>query len=230
MTVFAIRATSNRQHQKESVVKKSALSLAVLVSLASATAMAATTDLTVTGNITPSACAPTFANGGVVDYGSLAVTELEEISYGYLLPAKSLNLSIECSTPATFALIANDNRRDSGQAGGALFGLGKHQDQNIGGYLLRWNSEDVLIDGAQGTTVESMDSGNSWKIVSTGMVEEAGYMPQFRLGFSTGVEPRPSAASSVSVVMNIHGHVKKELPFSDRVELDGSTTVELVYL
>ncbi|ROL62770.1 DUF1120 domain-containing protein [Pseudomonas vranovensis] len=211
-------------------MKKSVLSLAVLMSLASANAMAATTDLTVTGNITPAACTPTFANAGVVDYGSLAVTELEEISYGYLLPKKSLNLSIECNTPAAFALIASDNRRDSGQAAGAGFGLGKHQDQDIGAYRISWSSENVLIDGVQGTTVESMDAGNSWQIVAKGMFEESGYWPSFRVGFSSGVEPRPTAASSVNVIMDILGHVKKDLPFSDRVELDGSTTVELLYL
>lgn len=211
-------------------MNKSLLSLAVLFTLASTNAMAATTDLSVSGTITPAACAPTFANSGVVDYGSLAVTELEEMSYDYLLPAKSLNLSIECSAPASFALIAHDNRRQSGEAAGAVFGLGKHLDQNIGGYRLRWSNDTVLIDGAQGTTVESMNSGNSWTIVPGGNFEEAGYWPQFRVGFSTGAEPRPTPASSVSLTLDVWSHVKKDLPFSDLVDLDGSMTVELLYL
>ncbi|WP_433912139.1 DUF1120 domain-containing protein [Pseudomonas vranovensis] len=219
-------------HVKESVVKKFVLSLAALIGLASAQAMAATTDLSVTGTVTPAACTPTFANGGVVDYGTLAVTDLDhnEFQDHYWLPAKSISFAIECSAPATFALISNDNRRASGDGMGGIFGLGTHQDQKIGGYRIRWLNANVTVDGAQGTTVESMDGGNTWTNAAGGQFEDAESWPWFRSGFSTGAEVRPTSATSVGVVMDIHGFVLKDLPFHDLVKLDGSSTIELVYL
>lgn len=198
--------------------------------LASANALAATTDLTVTGTITPAACVPAFANGGIIDYGTLAVTELEDLNQNqYRLPQKTLNFAIDCSAPTTFALITTDNRRDS-DLGLSLFSLGRHQDQLIGTYRVRWSSENVLLDGVQGTTVESLNSGSSWSIVSNSFFEDTGSWPQFRLGFSTGAVPRPTAASSLRVEMDIHGSIQKDLPFSDLIRLDGNATVELLYL
>ncbi|UVM57410.1 DUF1120 domain-containing protein [Pseudomonas sp. B21-012] len=211
-------------------MKKSVLSLAVLITLATANAMAATTDLTVTGTITPAACTPTLSNGGLVEYGSLALTELEETSIGYSLPAKSLNFSIECSAPATFALIANDNRRDSSGTNPWLFGLGKHQDQAIGYYGMRWTYESIVVDGQQGMTLASNDGGNSWDAVFDGVLQDAGRAPDFLTGFSTTSNLGPIPATSVNLTMDVVGNIYKDLTLNGAMELDGSATIEVVYL
>ncbi|QVM95367.1 DUF1120 domain-containing protein [Pseudomonas sp. SORT22] len=212
-------------------MKKSVLSLAVLMTLATANAMAATTDLTVTGTITPAACTPTLGNGGLVEYGSLALTELEETSTGYRLPVKSLSFSIECSAPAAFALIANDNRRDSSPANAWLFGLGTHQDQAIGHFMMRWNYETLVIDGTQGYTIESIDNGNSWNAVFDGVLYDAGQAPSNLVGFSiTSSELGPAPATSVNLTMDVDGGINKGLTLNGAMELDGSATIEIVYL
>ncbi|UVL57770.1 DUF1120 domain-containing protein [Pseudomonas sp. B21-035] len=212
-------------------MKKSVLSLAVLMTLATANAMAATTDLTVTGTITPAACTPTLSNGGLVEYGSLSLTELEETSIGYKLPAKSLNLSIECSAPATFALITNDNRRDSSPANAWLFGLGNHLDQAIGYFGMTMDHENTIVDGAPGTHLASEDAGNTWTNIMDGILQDAGRAPDYRAAFSsTGSSVGPAPASSVNVIMDIRGSINKGLTLNGAMELDGSATIEVVYL
>ncbi|QPG60716.1 DUF1120 domain-containing protein [Pseudomonas sp. BIGb0427] len=211
-------------------MKKSVLSLAVLMTLATTHAMAATTDLTVTGTITPAACTPTLSNGGLVEYGSLALTDLEENPTNYKLPAKSLNFSIECSAPATFALIANDNRRDSSPADAWLFGLGKHQDQLIGYYGMTWQYESTVVDGAQGSNLLSEDGGNSWNDIIDGILQDAGRKPNALTGFSTGTNLGPTPATSVNVTMDVRGTINKGLTLNGAMKLDGSATIEVVYL
>ncbi|ROL62771.1 DUF1120 domain-containing protein [Pseudomonas vranovensis] len=212
-------------------MKTSVLSLAVLISLATANAMAATTDLTVSGTITPAACTPTLSNGGLVEYGSLALTELEETSIGYRLPSKSLSFSVECSAPAAFALIANDNRRDSSPASPWFFGLGTHQDQAIGYFSMRWGHESIVIDGAQGTTLQSTDNGNTWTDTIDGALYDAGRAPSNLVGFSiNGSELGPAPATSVNLTMNVEGSINKDLTLNGAMELDGSATIEVRYL
>ncbi|KJK15632.1 DUF1120 domain-containing protein [Pseudomonas sp. 2(2015)] len=212
-------------------MKKSVLSLAVLISLTTANAMAATTDLTVSGTITPAACTPTLSNGGQVEYGSLALTELEETSAGYQLPNKTLSFSIECSAPAAFALIANDNRRDSSPANPWLFGLGTHQDQAIGHFAMKWNYETLVIDGTQGYTIESHDNGNTWSNILDGVLYDAGRAPSHLVGFSTtGSELGPAPATSVNLTMIVGGFINKDLTLNGAMELDGSATLEVKYL
>ncbi|MCE5982370.1 MULTISPECIES: DUF1120 domain-containing protein [Pseudomonas] len=211
-------------------MKNSVLSLAVLMSLATANAMAATTDLTVTGIITPAACTPTLSNGGLVEYGSLALTDLEDTPSQYNLPAKSLNFAIECSAPTTFALIANDNRRDSSPASPWLFGLGKHQDQSIGQYGMTWQYESTVVDGTQGLNLLSEDGGNSWNEIGDGVLQDAGRVPNALTGFSIGTNLGPTPATSVNVTMDVRGSINKGLTLNGAMELDGSATIEVIYL
>ena len=212
-------------------MKKSVLSLSVLLGLAVANANAATTDLTVTGTITPAACTPTLGNGGLVDYGVLSVPDLEEATTIYRLPAKNLNFSIDCSAPVLFALIANDNRRDSADTtNAALMGLGKHEDQNIGYFGMRWDEENTQVDGVRGYPLYSNDAGNSWQNVLTATLTDAGRAPNNRLSFSNTGGATPVPATNVNVIMDIIGGIYKALPINSAVPLDGSATIEVVYL
>ncbi|WP_433886472.1 DUF1120 domain-containing protein [Pseudomonas vranovensis] len=213
-------------------MKTSVLTLAVFMGLASTNALAAATDLTVAGTITPAACTPSLSNGGLVDYGSLALTELEESQHLYALPAKSLNFSIECSAPATFAVIANDNRRDSSGINPWQFGLGKHQDQVIGYFFMTMFQGNTLVDGAQGYHLSSEDAGNTWNYVITGSLLDTARAADYRAAFSsTGSDIQgPTPASSVHAIMDINGVINKNLTLNGAMALDGSATIEVVYL
>ncbi|MBS7600024.1 DUF1120 domain-containing protein [Pseudomonas sp. RC2C2] len=211
-------------------MKKSVLTLAALLSLATANAMAATTDLSVTGTITPAACTPTLSNGGVVDYGVQSLSNLEETSTTYKLPAKSLNFAIECSAPAAIAVIANDNRRESAGPNPWLFGLGMYEDQPIGIYYMHWDDEEALIDGGSGMNLISRDAGNTWDSHRTATLVDAGRGPDERISFSNQTVSSPTAVTSVTMNMKVTGHINKDLSFNDNVTLDGSATIEIVYL
>ncbi|WP_330220783.1 DUF1120 domain-containing protein [Pseudomonas frederiksbergensis] len=55
-----------------------ALSTTALISLAPYALAASSTDLTVTGTITPSACTPSLSGNGVVDYGKISARDLNQ--------------------------------------------------------------------------------------------------------------------------------------------------------
>ncbi|KJK15631.1 DUF1120 domain-containing protein [Pseudomonas sp. NPDC087612] len=213
-------------------MKKSVLSLAALMSLATANAMASTAELTVTGTITPTACTPTLGNGGVVDYGNIALSNLEEGPTEYKLPAKTLSLSIDCDGPTTFALAANDNRRDATDPRNYRFGLGMHEGESFGSYMMSWEFENTLIDGEQGYNFYSDDGGHSWSGLGDdrGSLADTGKTPGFRAGIAKSIQLRPDPARNVSLLMDLRGYIKKSLTVTGTIPIDGSSTIEVFYL
>lgn len=211
-------------------MKKPVLSLAVLLGLATANAVAATTDLTITGTITPVACTPTLSNGGLVDYGVLSLTELEVGVTTYRLPAKSLNLTIDCSAPATIAVIATDNRRDSSHEYPWQFGLGLYDDRAIGFYTLQWRNSETAVDGGNGYNLLSQDGGSTWTPSSPINLQDAGKVPDFRASFANVDGRSPTAVTHVTATVNVLGYIHNYLTLNDNADLDGSATIEIVYL
>lgn len=53
-----------------------ALSATALISVAPFAVAASSTDLTVTGVITPQACTPSLSNGGIIDNGKISAKDL----------------------------------------------------------------------------------------------------------------------------------------------------------
>lgn len=212
-------------------MKTSVLSLAALLCLATTHAMAATTDLTVTGTITPTACTPTLSNGGQVDYGVVSLANLGETGNYYLLPAKNLSFAIECSAPTSIAVIASDNRRDSAPSELKRFGLGMHEDQQLGNFFIRWINGGTLVDGETGYHLDSLDGGTSWIPASTLILSDFGKDSGFRASFANQPSPSaPSAVTSVSINLEVNGFLNKSLTLTDNAQLDGSATLEVVYL
>ena len=93
------------------MIKKyfAALSATALIGVAPYALAASSTDLTVTGIITPSACTPTLSGGGIVDHGKFSAKDLNQTSK--LTPSQTLKLSVNCERQLTvFALTRIDNR------------------------------------------------------------------------------------------------------------------------
>lgn len=204
-------------------MKKSVITLSVLLGLACSQAMASTTELTITGTITPSACTPTLGNNGVIDYGRLSVEGLEEQGSYYRLPFKQVNLSIDCGAPATFALIATDNRRASA-TGSLYFGLGMHNNQKIGLVALEFPSQAEL-DGQQRDVLLSSDAGQSW--TRKPVLFPTNSYPDNRIGFG---DSTPIAGSHLNTQLHVYSLIAKSLPYTDDIQLDGSATLEVYYL
>lgn len=74
---------------------------------------ASTSDLSVKGSITPSACEPLISGGGVVDFGKMSVGSLNADQFT-ALPNQSLHLSVRCEgstfSPSTPSITAPAHR------------------------------------------------------------------------------------------------------------------------
>lgn len=56
------------------------------------------TDLSVSGTITPSACAPLISDGGMVDFGKMSAKSLNADQHTSL-PNQSMHVSVRCEGP-----------------------------------------------------------------------------------------------------------------------------------
>ncbi|MCE6980482.1 DUF1120 domain-containing protein [Pseudomonas frederiksbergensis] len=91
------------------------LATALLISHMSSGFAASTTELTVTGMITPSACSPILSAGGVVDYGKISAKDLMPTNAPNpvnesLLGNYSPQLSVACDASTPFSLRVSDDR------------------------------------------------------------------------------------------------------------------------
>ena len=76
------------------MIKKyfAALSATALIGVAPYALAASSTDLTVTGIITPNACTPTLSGGGIVDHGKFSAKDLNAGHETTALPTETLQL------------------------------------------------------------------------------------------------------------------------------------------
>ncbi|MFP2768855.1 DUF1120 domain-containing protein [Oceanisphaera sp. KMM 10153] len=218
----------------------SALALAAAGMVAAAGAQAQSMDVRVTGTVTPPACVPTLAGGGVVDYGKIYVGSLSRTAFNPLAE-KTLAFSITCGMPTRIALRPTDNRTASQVRGitavlgsdaayeDGNFGLGAVSGANIGGYVMRMMQGTFTADGNAVHTVYSSNSGVSWaRSLLGGMLHTA----QWRTSWSGTQAGRPISFSSLSGTFSVEAVLNRgdALPLEDEVPLDGLATLEMVYL
>ena len=199
-----------------------ALTATALIGVAPLALAASSTDLTVTGLITPSACTPNLSSGGKVDNGKIPIKDLN-LTKDTQLATKTLQLSIACNAPMLFALDSTDNKAGTGSSD--WFGLGlTDAGEKIGFVYLA--GQNPVADGADVRMIESEDDGVSWSpktwlrhdslsafAASTGTIE-----PIFIKDLAMDLEVTTFIARADSLTL------------SDDVILDGSATVEVKYL
>lgn len=184
---------------------------------------ASTTELKVKGLITPSACDITMPGGSTIDHGKISSSDLkltERTMIGYHI----LNVSVICDAAILFALKAIDN-----QPGSSLykdnFGLGFiNGDQQLGDYsltLLNPIADDVSVQ-----TIVSYDQGATWgqdKFMEPGL-----YMSVAAMDDDT--QPLPTEKLSVELAVLTMINRRDGLGLDDEVPIDGSATIEVMYL
>lgn len=218
--------------------KTPVFSVLVLLLLASFGVQAAdTAELKVTGTIKPPACAPTFSGGGVVDFGTIPAKSLRPGQYTKLTP-KQVDFSISCDSPAKVAMKISDNRASSMIAGIANvistssapdaynFGLGSVAGKNVGGYVLTLSS-DSNADGKTTKKIFSRDGGTSWKLGAEEIRNSA--IDLFSFGDNSNL-PVSFKQLTVKIDVKVVLNKPENLPLTQDVPLDGSATVEMVYL
>ncbi|MEI7409910.1 DUF1120 domain-containing protein [Pectobacterium aroidearum] len=232
-------------------VIKTACALAVLAAT-STSVMAESVDVRVIGTITPTACKPTLAGGGTIDYGVIPPASLKKDTFT-VLAEKQVDFSITCDAPAKVAVNAigtkadtvTDATRVSGGYDyfrGTLFntpsinvaGLGKSDDgKNIGGYGIRFVPDSYTVDGGSASLLVRPNPSDNWDSATfdNGSLFNVNSKAH-QVTWAEKGRKTPIAFKTVAGKLGVQAYITKtsELDLSKPVKLDGLTTLELHYL
>ena len=204
--------------------------LTIALTGASSAFSASSVDLTVKGLITPAACMPLMSNGGLVDHGKISAKDLHPTG-NTVLPDASLQLSINCEAATLVAIKGTDNRAGtSAEPSFALpnYGLGLASgDQKIGWYLLKMTNttaDDVLRD-----VIESAD-GQTWMDAPANTVWQPNWMRTVNGASNTAPVPLLLTTLKTDVVISTTLRSQRDLPIAEEILIDGSATLDIVYL
>jgi len=184
---------------------------------------ASSTDLTVTGIITPVACTPNLSNGGLVDNGKISAGDLNPTT-STIVGTHPLQLTVACDAPARFALDPIDNRAGTGTTS-SWFGLGLTDDGEKLGYV-QVLVKNALADGQPAQAIDSDDGGASWNRAT---VTSPGYLLSVGSATDSSV---PIAVEDVTMDFEVRTFIARadSLTLTDEVVMDGSVTFEMKYL
>lgn len=210
------------------------LSFSALLLCSAQPALAASSvDLNVKGRITPTACTPLLSSGGVIDYGKLSQQDLN-VDKGTRLPVKQLQVSIGCNAPSRFALRMRDNRDGTATVNSEIYyGLGLDKSGNrIGLYSLSFDPRQTQVDTtAPVYGTESTTGGIAWRTADLNTIDIGA---NSYLGFTdtAGSTTGPSAIRELISTVKVETVINatKNLDLSSDTLLDGSATLEVVYL
>ncbi|WP_372437223.1 DUF1120 domain-containing protein [Pseudomonas chlororaphis subsp. aureofaciens] len=206
----------------------------VLVCALSSAGVASAADLSVSGHIRPGgACSLALGNGGTFELGTISRKDLKEDEDTYVGPPSLLRISlgVHCQAPTKIALRMLDNRAGTSTSSLAwAFGLGASGGKNVGWYSL-W-VEQLNGDGKPGLLRQVRKSPESqvWEVPTIGW----GWATRVSWLYSWAERGQtlPQAFQDISGELELHTYIApaKKLDLSQEVAIDGSATVELVYL
>lgn len=201
------------------------LALFYLLSVGSSVLAASSTELNVTGLITPSACAPTLSADGIVDHGRVPARSLNQYEYS-ALPTQVLELVVSCNEPVLFVLVGMDNRADSSLGPGFYYGLGTNihaPTERLGTVSLVFR--EVMGDGERVLVLASSNQGLTW-------FPESNAYPNNYMGFAHPgtLVPEPHRLLTATLQVNTSINAAAYLTLKQEVPLDGSIVLDLRYL
>lgn len=208
--------------------------MATLLASATHNATAASAvDLTVRGFITPVACTPNLSNNGLVDYGKISHQDLS-FEKRTQLRDKTLDLTIQCDAPVRFGLLMRDNREGSAIVNSQIYyGLSYDGSGNkIGLYSMNFDPASTTVDDwSQVYRTDSTTGGLAW---STSNSRPLPIAARSYLGFIdvAGSNAGPIAIQTLASRVTFETVISpmSELDLSADVRLDGSATLDVVYL
>ncbi|SEE91857.1 Protein of unknown function [Pseudomonas migulae] len=200
-----------------------ALSATALISVAPYALAASSTDLSVTGTITPNACEPKLSDGGNVHHGKISSKDLNK-DRETKLTDKTLQLTVNCDSPIAFRLKPIDNQPGSSTEPGLGFGLGKiNGDEKLGYFeaLLR----RPMADGVLARALRSINNGDTWS-------QGSDMLPESISAFGVpGGPATPIAIKDLVTDLLISTYIARadSLDLTNDAALDGSVTLEVLY-
>ncbi|MBX7275236.1 DUF1120 domain-containing protein [Pseudomonas sp. ERGC3:05] len=200
------------------------ITAALLLAGISNVVAASSVDLGVVGVITPSACTPTLSNNGMVDHGKISAQDFPDAGNKHL-PKVTLQLVVSCNAAMLMAVKPTDNR-----AGSTFydypeyFGLGLASGgEKIGWYMLV--TRNAIADDITRSVIES-DDGESWRFADNTYWG----VGRMRTAQGTGWNPMPLTTLKVDLEVYTTLMDKNTLPITEEILIDGSATIDVVYL
>lgn len=207
--------------------------------------------ITVTGKIMPAACQAEFASGDTFDYGTLPARSLSR-SGETLLPVKSTAFSVRCSAPMKVAFRLTDNRAGTqiqwastyislvGESyinGGPVWlGLGTDgKGQPLGAWLARLS--DMKADGkpvvATNTVMPNLEG--AWVYANPADMVFKNFPGPHATSVGSpdhSIGAHPLAFTVLNGTLEVQAAVtpSSTLDLTHPIQLDGSVTIEMVYL
>ncbi|MGU3309464.1 DUF1120 domain-containing protein [Pseudomonas sp. M5A4_2d] len=183
------------------------------------------TELNVSGLITPSACTTTLSADGVVDHGRVPARSLNQYEFS-VLPTQELDLSVSCNEAVLFVLVGVDNRADSSLGPGFYYGLGTNihvPTERLGTVSLAFR--EVMGDGERVLVLASSNQGASW-------FPESNAYPNTYIGFARPgtLVPEPHRLVNATLQINTSINAAAYLTLDQEVPLDGSIVIDLRYM
>ena len=204
----------------------SLLTAALLLTVSSSAFAASSTDLTVKGLITPNACTPVLAGGGIADHGKFSVQDLNPDKHTYL-PEIIMQMTVNCDAATPFAISPIDNRAGTGTSGN-YFGLGLINTHEKLGHF-RVVPRNVMADGTHAQAILSTDGGETW--LKEGSAAFWGANNIWSVG-APGAVIAPIAMKELNLDLHVRTGIApaNSLTLTDEVTLDGSATLQIKYL
>ncbi|PIB41519.1 hypothetical protein AOA57_26745 [Pseudomonas sp. 2588-5] len=196
----------------------------LLLAAASTVQAASSTDLTVKGMITPSACSPALSNGGSLDFGKISSSDLRKDRPTYL-PRQTLQMTVTCEGATMMALEAKDNREGTESSNDYYnFGLGLINGTERLGYLTL-SPMNRVADGVGVSGIVSWDGGTTWE--REPMIVDNGLYSVAPLGSLT-----PIPVTLLTTDLSVSGVIAptQNLTLDNEVNMDGSVTITVRYL
>lgn len=217
------------------------LILATAIALCTTSAFAGETAvLKVKGVLTNAACSADMSNGGVIDYGRIALGNLSATANN-VLGQKQLPVTITCTAPTKVGFTISDDRMDSNAQLPVdvnttkavtdkyyTYGVGKTTGGvKIGNYGL-WMS-DVTADG---NSVDSIGVNGDWSQTAWGKTSVPRSDAFNTMAFAATSTREPLAVTNATFNFNSNLVIRDTatLAITDDTQLDGQATLTLVYL
>lgn len=223
--------------------------LAAMLGLACFSALAAdNVELKVTGTLVNGSCTPSLDGGGVVNFGHIPLGNLSKTAVNQL-GTRNINLTITCDNATVMGWTTVDNKIDSRQSlaianGGMnglvlgspsnMYGLGKTAGNvNLGAFALWVHSDQVTTDGQLSDPIYAQyianQNGNvTWTKSANGTSQPS--IRTFTAAATGTLTPKAGKVFVYPLTVSAAIQGTDALAITDDTNLDGSTTISLVYL
>lgn len=208
--------------------------VAALVGVMPAAFAASTVDLTVSGTIVPASCTPTLSAPNV-NFGKFSSADLntdESTKWGDGLNS---SLTVNCVAPTLYGIRSIDNRSATVGHNGYMspYGLGlTSAGEKLGAHYLEIKTFGSTIDGKRSYITVGNSGGTTWAASLEGVkaIRNTGELLGFtdQIGETTG--PIAIKDGIFALAHYVHIAPASGLTLTSDVALDGSATIEVVYL